>query len=209
MLVVGDRPVGYCWLIPTTTKATAIATMELLQNYVFTPYGVPTSIVSNADPRFTSRFWRQTLKTKGVEHIMPAPGHHQTNGQAERKISELKTALRTVINRRQTNWLMSLPQLVSYTNAGYSETIDMSQYKAVYGRNYPLLSTYQTAATSVPAADDYYNRHNKLRNAVYQALKLARIWSTMTATKRRTPCPPVSVGGQVLVFGDMFSTESG
>jgi len=99
VVVVVNRAVRYCWLISTTTKATAIATMELLQYYTFTPHGVPTSIVSDADPRFTSRFWRQTLKMMGVEHIMAAPGHHQTNGQAECKIRELKTALRTVIYR--------------------------------------------------------------------------------------------------------------
>ena len=61
----------------------------------------------------------------GVEYIMAAPGHHQTNGEAERKIREVKTALRTVINRQQTNWLVSLPQLASYTNASYSETNNM------------------------------------------------------------------------------------
>ena len=127
VLVVVDRAVGYCWLIPTSTKTTAIGTMELLQNYVFTPHGVPTSMVSDADRRFTSRFWRQTLKTIGIEQIMAAAGHYQTNGQAEHKIRELKTALRTVINKRQNNRLESLPQLASYTNAGYSETIDMSQ----------------------------------------------------------------------------------
>ena len=130
----------------------------------------------------------------GIEHIMAAPGHHQTNGQGERKIRELKTALRTVINRRQNNWLVSLPQLASYTNAGYSETIDMSPYKAVYRRDYPLLSTYRTAAPSVPASDDYYNRHNELRNSAYQVLKLARVRSTKTVTKRRTPRPPVDIG---------------
>jgi len=209
VLVVVDRAVGYCWLIPTTTKATAIATIELLQNYIFTPHGVPTLIGSDGDPRFTSRVWKQTLKTMGIEHIMATPGHHQTNSQAECKIRELKTPLRTVINRLQNNWLVSLPQLASYTNAVYSETINLSPYKAVYGRNYPLLSTYQTAATSVPAADDYYHRHNELRNSAYQALKLARVWSSRTATKRRTPHLLVPVGGQVLVFGDMFSTESG
>jgi len=100
--------------------------MELLENYVFTPHSLPTAIVSDADPPFTSRFWRETLKTMGIEHIMAAPGHHRTNGQAERTIRELKTALRTVINRKQTNWLISLPQLALYTNAGNSETIDMS-----------------------------------------------------------------------------------
>jgi len=101
-----------------------------------------------------------------------------------------------------------LPQLASYTNAGYSATSDMSPYKVVYGRDYPLISTYRTAATSVPAADDYCNRHNKLRNSAYQALSLARIRSIRTVTKGRTPRPPVPGGREVLFCGDK-STESG
>ena len=133
VLVVGDRAVGFSWLIPTTTTATAVDTIELLNHHVFTPHSVPTSLVSDADPGFTSRFWKQSLKTLGIEHIMAAPGHHQTNGQAERKIRELKTALRNVTNRRQSNWLVSLPSVAAYTNAGYSDTRAMSSYKAVYG----------------------------------------------------------------------------
>jgi len=94
VLVVVDRAVGFCWLIPTSVTATAVQTTELLRHHIFSPHGVPTSIVSDADPRFSSKFWKRTLKTMGIEHIMAVPGHHQTNGQAERKIRELKTALR-------------------------------------------------------------------------------------------------------------------
>ena len=115
----------------------------------------------------------------GIEHIMAAPGHHQTNGQAERKIRELKTALRNVINLRQTNWLTSLPEVTGYSNAGHSDVINMSPYKAVYGREYPLLDTYRVYPSAVPASDDYYNRHQEIRNAAYQALKLARARSMM------------------------------
>ena len=82
VLVVVDRAVGFSWLIPTWVTATAVQTTELLPYHIFTPHGVPTSIVSDADPRFTSKFWKQTLKTKGIEHIMASPGHHQTNGEA-------------------------------------------------------------------------------------------------------------------------------
>jgi len=77
-------------------------TMELLRHHILRLMEYLPSMVSDADPRFTSKFWKQTLKTMGVEHIMAAPGHHQTNGQAERKIRELKTALRNVVNTRQT-----------------------------------------------------------------------------------------------------------
>jgi len=87
--VVVDRTVGFSWLIPTAVTATAVQTTELLRHHIFTPHGIPTSIVGVADPRFTSKVWKQTSKTMGIEHIMAAPGHHQTNGQAERKIREL------------------------------------------------------------------------------------------------------------------------
>jgi len=103
VLVVVDRAVGFSWLILTLVTATAVQTTELLRHDIFTPDRVPTLIVSDADPRFTSKFWKQTLKTMGIEHIMAAPGHHQTKGQAEQKIRELKTVLRNVTNLRQTN----------------------------------------------------------------------------------------------------------
>ena len=124
--VVVGRAVGFSWLIPTSVTATTVQTTELLQHHIFTPHGVPTSIVSDADLRLTSKFWKQILKTMGIEHIMASPGYHQTNGQAERKIRVLKTALRNVVNLRQTNWLTSLPEVAVYSNASHSDTINMS-----------------------------------------------------------------------------------
>jgi len=93
VLVVVDEEVGFSWLIPTSVTATAVWITELLRHHIFTPHAVPTSIVIDADPRFTSKFWKETLKTMGIEHIMAAPGHHQPNGQADGKIRQLNTAL--------------------------------------------------------------------------------------------------------------------
>ena len=209
VLVVVDRAVGFIWLIPTSVTATAVQTTELLRHHIFTPHGVPTSIVSDADPRFTSKLWKQTLKTMGIEHIMASPGHHQTNEQAEPKIRELKTALSNVVNLRQTNWLTSLPEVAAYSNAGHSDTINMSPYQVVYRRDYPLLDTYKVYPSAVPASDDYYNRHQAIRNAAYQALRLARARYTKTAARRRNEFEPVEIGGIVMIFGDQFATESG
>ena len=85
----------------------------------------------------------------------------------------------------------------------------MSPYKAVYGREYPLLDTYRVYPSAVPASDAYYNRHQEIRNAAYQALKLARARSTRVARRRRSEFEPVEVGGMIMVFGDQFATESG
>ena len=84
----------------------------------------------------------------------------------------------------------------------------MSPYKAVYGRDYPLLDTYKVYPSALPASDNYYNRHQVIRNVAYQALKLPRARSTTTAAKRRDEFEPVEIGRMVMIFEDQFATES-
>ena len=85
----------------------------------------------------------------------------------------------------------------------------MSLYQAGYGRDYPLLDTSRVYPSAIPASDDYYNRYQEIRNAAYQALKLARVRSTKTLAKRRDDGKPVEIRGMVMIFGDQFATESG
>ena len=166
-------------------------------------------IVSDADPQLPSKFWKQTLKTTGIKHIMAAPGQHQTHRQAEQKISELKTLLRNIANVPQTYWLISLPGVAAYSDAGHSDTINMSLYQAVYGRDHPLLNIYQVYPSLVRAPDDYYNRNQEIRDVAYQALSLARVRSSNTATRGRDNFQPVEIGGMLMIFGDQLATKSG
>ena len=209
ILVVVDRCVGYTWLIPTESTVTAEGTLSLLRDMVFAPHGMPTSIITDSDPRFTSHFWQQSMMSLGIEHIKAVPGHHETNGQVERKIRELKTALRNLVNKRQTNWAQALPETAAYLNAGHSDTLGMSPYKAVYGIEYPLLTTVRFTNSTVPATEDYLNRHQELRNTAYQAVKQARMRSTRTAAKRRRHHTPLKVGDYLLVLVGQTSTTTG
>jgi len=88
VFVVVDRAVRFTWFIPTTSDANSETTLSYLPHYIFTPHGTLTSIVSDADPKFPSRFWQPSIKSIRIEHIKAVPGHHETNGQVERKIRE-------------------------------------------------------------------------------------------------------------------------
>lgn len=76
----------------------AMKTTKQFRHHILTPKGVPTLIVTDADPGFTSKCWKQTQKSMRIDHIMASPDHDQTKGQAERKITELQTALRNLTN---------------------------------------------------------------------------------------------------------------
>jgi len=66
VFVVVDQAVGFTWFIPRTSDANSETTLSYLRHHVFTAHGTPTSIISDADPKFTSRFWQQSMKSIGI-----------------------------------------------------------------------------------------------------------------------------------------------
>ena len=60
---------------------------------VFRHHGVPQSIVSDRDTRFTSLFWRELAKRLGTELHMSTAYHPQTHGQTERVNGVLEDTL--------------------------------------------------------------------------------------------------------------------
>ena len=60
-------------------------------------HGVPVSIVSDRDLRFTAHFWKSFQKAMGTRLTMSTTFHPQTDGQSERTIQVLEDMLRACV----------------------------------------------------------------------------------------------------------------
>ena len=60
-------------------------------------YGAPVSIVSDRDPRFTSRLWQKLQDAMGTKLHFGTAFHPQTDGQSERTIQTLEDMLRDYV----------------------------------------------------------------------------------------------------------------
>ncbi|XP_074360454.1 uncharacterized protein LOC141700645 [Apium graveolens] len=67
---------------------------EIFQRDIVRLHGVPVSIVSDRDTRFTSRFWKGFQHAWGTRLNFSIAYHSQTDGQSERTIQTLEDMLR-------------------------------------------------------------------------------------------------------------------
>ena len=97
-------------------------------------HGVPVSIVSDRDPRFTSHFWKSFRKAMGTRLTMSTAFHPQTDGQSERTIQVLEDMLRACVLDHKGSWKEHFPSMEFAYNNSYLASIQMSPYEALYGR---------------------------------------------------------------------------
>ncbi|XP_028107073.1 uncharacterized protein LOC114306104 [Camellia sinensis] len=97
-------------------------------------HGVPVSIVSDRDPRFTSQFWQSLQKAMGTNLCFSTTFHPQTDGQSERTIQTLEDMLRACVMDFKGSWKKHLPLIEFTYNNSFQANIGMTPYEALYGR---------------------------------------------------------------------------
>ncbi|KAE8905878.1 hypothetical protein PF003_g10293 [Phytophthora fragariae] len=94
VLVFVDRFSKMVHLAPVAEEVTADESAELFLDLVCRHHGLPESIVSDRDPRFTSAFWTRLFALLGTHLLMSTAAHPETDGQTERVNRVLEDVLR-------------------------------------------------------------------------------------------------------------------
>ena len=97
-------------------------------------YGVPISIGSDQDPRFTSRFWSSLQDVMGTRLHFSTAFHPQTDGQSEKTIQTLEDMLRACMIEFKGSWDTHLSLMEFTYNNSYQSSIGMAPFEALYGR---------------------------------------------------------------------------
>ncbi|KAI3748512.1 hypothetical protein L6452_11629 [Arctium lappa] len=107
---------------------------KLYIDEVISWHGVPLSIVSDRDSRFTSHFWDGLQKELGTRVKLSTTYHPQTDGQSERTIQTLEDMLRSCVIDFGGSWDTHLPLVEFAYNNSYHSIIGMAPFEALYGR---------------------------------------------------------------------------
>ena len=107
---------------------------ELYIKEIVRLHGIPVSIISNRDLRFTSRFWGKLQEALGIGLNFNTAFHSQTDGQSERVIQILEDILRSCVIDYEGTWDRHIPLVEFVYNNIFQSSIGMDPYEALYGR---------------------------------------------------------------------------
>ena len=116
--VVVDRLTKSARFIPMKVTYPVEKLAELYVAQVVRLHGIPLSIISDRDARFTSHFWRCVQRSMGSQLKFSTAFHPQTDGQSERTIQTLEDMLRACVMDFGGSWSQRVPLIeFSYNNS--------------------------------------------------------------------------------------------
>ena len=118
--------------IQSTYKAAQVAHV-FMQN-VFKLHGLPKTIISDRDVKFTSAFWRTLFAELGTQLNFSTAYHPQTDGQTERVNQVVEDMLRAYVMQQPTLWEEYLHLVEFAYNNGYHTSTQLSPFEVLYGR---------------------------------------------------------------------------
>jgi hypothetical protein len=196
-------------VIPTHTTASAPDTAKLFVDHIVRLYGVPKSIVSDRDSKFTSWFWKSMFALLSTKLRMSSSYHPETDGQSERTNQSVEQVLRCYTSKFQDDWDTHLGLAEFSLNSAVHASTGFSPFKLMYGYQ-PASPLDRVAAAfaapsahatkqSVLAADMLTKMHDDLA-AAKSSIALAQERTAKQADKHRREAN-FQVGERVMLSG--------
>ncbi|GJT92702.1 putative reverse transcriptase domain-containing protein [Tanacetum coccineum] len=158
--VIMDRLTKSAYFLPMRKEYKMERLARLYLNEIVARHGVPISIISDRDSRFTSRFWQSMQEALGTRLDMSMAYHPQTDGQSERTIKTLKDMLRVV---------------------------RCAPFEALYGRKYCLPIMWAEVGEGQLIGPELVQETNEKISQIKDRLKAARDRQKSYADKWRKP----------------------
>jgi hypothetical protein len=183
-----DRLTKMIIVEPTTDKVTAAEVATLYFRAVFRHHGIPTSLISDRDPKFTSEFWIELQRALQTHLNMSSSGHAQTDGQTERANRTLIEMLRAYIGPHNDDWDQHLVAAEFAYNNSVNASTGFTPFFLNYGQHphTPLsLSVPPLEAPSKPVARFLSEIREHLSGARSAILKAQEVQAKYANEKRR------------------------
>jgi hypothetical protein len=202
IFTVVDRLTKMAHFIPTSSTVDATQTADLFLKEVFRLHGLPRTIISDRDPKFTSKFWQELMRLLQVKLKFSTAFHPQTDGQTEWTHRTIQDMLRNYVNHQQDDWVDYHPLVEFAYNNSFQQSIQMSPFYANSGehpRTTLDLLGQAVRTTQVESTEEFAQRIKDVQGDIRRNMANAQIQQATHYNQKTAPDPGYKAGDQVLL----------
>jgi len=159
ILSIVDHFTGWPELVPVPDQLTPTV-LQGLWDRLICCHGIPSRLHSDQGPQFVSHLWSALCKKLGVLFTKSSAYHAQSNGAVETVHRPMKTFLRMMVDRNQSNWDLLVPSAELMLRQYPQQGCEYSAFELVYGRSPRLVHDLMFGPTpdsvSVPSHRQFY-----------------------------------------------------
>ncbi|KAK8949134.1 hypothetical protein KSP39_PZI005042 [Platanthera zijinensis] len=201
ILVVVDRFSKMAYFIACNKTNDASHVAKLFFKEVVGHRGIPKTIVTDRDVKFTSYFWKTLWKIMGTKLLFSSAYHPQTDGQTEVVNRSLGSLLRCLVGDHMGTWDLLLPHAQLAYNNSKNRSTGLSPNEIVHGYKapvpldlIPLPPSYKSSQFAQEFASHVHHLHKHIKDTL--AIQYATYQSNANVHKRVSP---LEVGDLVMV----------
>src|ERR1051325_1040388 len=183
--VIVDRLTKSTHFIPINITYPVSKLVEIYTHVIVRLHGVPSSVVSDRDPRFTSEFWKSLQEALGSKLRLSLAYHPQTDGQTERTIQSLEDLLRACILEHGGSWDTYLPLIEFTYNNNFHASIGMAPFEALYGRRCRTPLCWHESGESVVLGPELVRETTEAVKMIREKMRISQSRQKSYHDKRR------------------------
>ncbi|KAI3522357.1 hypothetical protein L1887_00076 [Cichorium endivia] len=184
--VIVDRLTKSAHFIAIQETSTSEKLADIYVKEVVSRHGVPISVISDRDTRFTSRFWKKFHEDLGTKLKFSTAFHPQTDGQSERTIQTLEDMLRACVLDFGGSWDTYLPLAEFSYNNSYHASIGVPPYEMLYGRKCRTPICWGEVGQRVLGSTEIVQKTTEYIQRIRERLQVAQSRQKSYADKRRS-----------------------
>ena len=121
--------------VPCAETVSAKDVARLYWNNVGKLHGIPQVIISDRDPKFTGKFWKELWRVLGTDLRMGSGYHPESSGQIEKFNELLEQTLRCTVHQvgEAHRWVDLLPVIEFAINSTPNRTTGYTSFYLNYG----------------------------------------------------------------------------
>src|SRR6266436_5170528 len=173
--------------LPCTDTITGPGIARLYLDHIYHWFGLPSHMISDRDPRFTSHFGKALTTKLGMSHNLSTAFHPQTDGLSERKNQWVEQYLWLVTSMDPTGWVDWLALATAVHNNRVNVTTRLSPNQILFGYN-PILNVEESLRTM--------NDLVEMRSKAMDQNRRNAIWALNKSSDQNGPPPSQYKPGQ-------------